>query len=93
MSEDPAARRLVTPTDIIGLAELLDRFVSADDPESAPAKAAEREYEAAVVSLFDTCVKPYYSSITLHQFRGHVRWRCRQFLALQARKPPTKPSV
>ncbi len=28
MSEDPAARRLVTPADIIGLAELLDRLLT-----------------------------------------------------------------
>ena len=92
MSEDSAARRLVTPADILGLAELLDRFVSADDPESAPAKAAERDYEAGVCRLFETCIRPYYSSITLNQFRGHVRWRCRQYLALQARTPPIPPS-
>jgi len=92
MSESPAARRLVTPADIIDLAELLDRFVSADDPESATAKAAERDYEAGVARLFEACVKPYYSGVTFNQFRGHVRWRCREYLALQARKPPSPPS-
>lgn len=88
MSENPAPRRLVTPADIVSLAELLDRFVSADDPGSACAEAAERDYESGVARLFEACVKPYYASVSLSQFRGHVRWRCRQYLALHARKPP-----
>ena len=85
MSEDPAARRVVTPADIYRL-ELLDRFESADDPESEAALAAERQFEAVVSDLFAECVKPYYSTVTFGQFRGHVRWRCREYLAAQARR-------
>ncbi len=92
MSEDAAARRLVTPADILRLAEMLDRFDSADDPESEQAKVAERQFEAGVGELFANSVKPYYSTVTFAQFRGHVRWRCREYLALQARQPHTPPS-
>jgi len=91
MPEDPAARRVVTPADIHRLADLLDTFESADDPESEPAQAAEREFEAGVNELFARCVKPYYAAVTLAQFRGHVRWRCREYLAVQARKPAAPP--
>jgi len=92
MPEDAAARRVVTPADIVRLAEFLDRFESADDPESEAAKAGERQFDAGVALLFAECVKPFYSMVTLAQFRGHVRWRCRECLALQARRPPTPPA-
>lgn len=92
MSEDSAARRTVTPAEIRRLGDLLDRFESADDPESGAAKAAEEEYFQTVHDLVEQCVKPYYESVTLEQFRGHVRWRCREYLAIQTRKPPTPPS-
>ena len=91
MSEDPAARRVVTPADVIRLAELLDRFESADDPESESAKTAEGQYESGIRELFCACVEPYYSAVTFAQFRGHMRWRCREYLALQARKPSALP--
>ena len=91
MPEDPAARRIVTPADIVRLAELLDRFENADDPESGDARRAELEFASLVTQLFAECVAPSYASVTLAQFRGHDRWRCREYLTLQARKPPTLP--
>ncbi len=92
MPEDAATRRRVTPADIIRLAELLDRFESADDPESEAARAGERQFDAGVAELFAECVRPYYTTVTFAQFRGHVRWRCRECLALQAHRPPTPPA-
>jgi hypothetical protein len=60
-------------------------------PGSARAEAAERDYEAGVARLFEACVKPDYASVSLSQFRGHVRWRCRQYLAIHAHKPHAPP--
>ena len=91
MPEDPASRRSVTTDDVVRLAELLDRFENADDPESQAAKRAEREFEALIIELFNECVKPFYAAVTYIQFRGHVRWRCREYLAFQARRPPSPP--
>ena len=91
MSEDPATRRSVTPDDIVRLAELLDRFENADDPGSEVARRAEAEFEVLARELFDQFVKPFFSAVTYTQFRGHVRWRCREYLTLQARKPPSPP--
>ena len=91
MPEDAAARRTVTTVDIIRLADFLDRFESADDPASDAARNAEKQFEAGVVALFAECVKPYYSVVTFIQFRGHIRWRCREYLALQSRKPLAPP--
>ena len=85
MSESPAARRLVTPADIIDLADFLTAS-SVPMIQSPLRPKPPSDYEAGVARLFEACVKPYYSGVTFNQFRGHVRWRCREYLALQARK-------
>jgi hypothetical protein len=91
MSEDTPPRRTITPADIARLAELLDKFESADDPESELATTAESQYKLAVDELFAECVKSYYTTVTFAQFRGHMHWRCREYLSLQARRPPALP--
>jgi len=45
MPEDAAARRFVTPADIARLAELLDRFEHALDPEAQAGRQAELDFE------------------------------------------------
>jgi len=91
MPENTPPRRTVASADIVRLAELLDKFESADDPESEACKTAELQFERGLSELFEQCVKPYYALVSFAQFRGHVRWRCREYLSLQARRPPTIP--
>jgi len=88
MPEDAAARRVVTAADIARLAGLLDRFEHALDPEAPATRQAELDFEAGVQELFTACVRPFYATITYPQFRGHVRWHCRAWLAVEACKPP-----
>ena len=91
MPADPAARRVVTADDIARLAELLDRFENVDDPLAAETLEAGYAFEALVEQLFARCVQPYFSSVTLPQFRGHLRARCKALIAQQVRKPPAPP--
>jgi hypothetical protein len=76
MPDDPHARRTVSPDDLIDLAEIFDRFKFADDPNSLECKEAEIQYYTLVDELYQQCVKPYYQSISLCQFRGKINAEC-----------------
>lgn len=88
MPESPNARRTVSADDIARLADLFDRFQYVDDPISAQCQEAEAQFIAAVLNLYEDCVKPYYDSITLSHFRGRIVLECKRYLNRERKDPP-----
>jgi len=68
---------------------LFDRFQYADDPNSPSCKEAKIQFNRLVNQLFDDCVRPYYQSLTLVQFRGQVISECKRYLNRERKTPPS----
>ena len=88
MPDSPDARRTVSADDIARLAVLLDRFLYADDPISANCQEAKTQFNVAVQSLYENCVKPHYESLSLYQFRDFIVLKCKQHLNRERNEPP-----
>lgn len=87
MEEREDAGRPISSGELSRLAELLDWFENALDPNSTGAKEAEDEFNNLVDALFTSLVQPNYPEIKFAAFRAHVRLRCLRFLAKEREKP------
>ena len=88
MPEPADAPRPVSPDDIARLAALFDRCQYADDPNSAPCKEAEIQFAELTRRLYEDCVRPYYETISLAEFRGKLVFECKRYLNRERKQPP-----
>ncbi len=87
MEERDDASRSISRANLNRLAELLDQFENALDPDSTSAKEAEAEFNHLVDALFTSVVQQNYPDIKFGAFRAHVRLNCLRFLAKERQKP------
>lgn len=88
MPDSPDARRTVSADDIARLADLFDRFQYADDPNSVSCKEAGTQFAELVRRLHEDCVRPYFETVSLSEFRGKITFECKRYLNRERKEPP-----
>ena len=91
MPDPPRSRRTIPVDSIRGLAELLDRFENAEEPNAPESRKAEQEFDTEVERLFVDFVLAQNLRLTFSEFRGHLVLRCKQWLAAERKQPLTLP--
>ena len=80
MSEHQNTGGIISRDEIAELSAIFDRFEYALDPTTAECRSAEIDFDDRTKLIFAEKIHHIYPSLTLHQFRCHLRTLCRKFL-------------
>ena len=88
MCEDAGSEGIISADELKHLADLYRQFEGAIDPLSIHTREIEWQFNSKIEQLFSEKVEPRFKSLTLFQFRSHVRNQCRLIVSKEGPRFP-----